>query len=237
MQLGTGGRGRRLIGVVGAAALLILGFGSSVGCGDDEAPPAKSTPLEQSGSGPSGAGAGGAPTNEGQGGGGGQANPGPGAEERARRLAVRKATRTYRDYVAAINARDGQALCELIEPGFLKQLRPPGRGACPERLGKAIGFADERGFPVWEETVFEGIESSAVDDRLAVRLTASIVTRFADRPEPSIESDIAYLRPAPAGGYELVRATGALWRAVGKPDVPPGVVAPPAGFESLSGAG
>ncbi len=226
---------RRLIAVAGAAAgVLIFGFG---GCGDDEAPPAQSKPSEQPDSSPPGAEQTPVePGDEGQNA-AGPAQSGAGAEDRARRLAVRRATRTYRDYIAAINARDGEALCRLIEPGVLKELRPTGRGACSERLGNAIGFADKRGFPVWDQTVLDGIESSAVDSRLAVRLTASILTRFADRPEPSIESDIAYLSPTAAGSYRLLRATGALWRAVGKPDVPPGVVAAPKGFESLSGAG
>ena len=62
-----------------------------------------------------------------------------------------------------------------------------------------------------------------------MQLTASILTRFADRDEPSVESDVAYLVPGP-DGYRLAKASGALWRAVGKPDVPPQVIAQPPGF-------
>ena len=152
-------------------------------------------------------------------------------ERRPRRVAVRRASRAYRSYVRAINERNGAAICAAIEPGFLAELRPPvRRGGCPDRIAASIGFADERGFPVWEETNLGGIESSTVSDGDGdVQLTAAIVTRFADRDEPSVESDVAYLLAGP-GGYRLAKATGALWRAVGKPDVPPQAIAPPPGF-------
>lgn len=156
----------------------------------------------------------------------------PSAEELRRRremLAERRATRAYRAYVEAIGERDGERVCELIEPGFLDQLKPPvRRGACAERISGSIGYADPRGFPVWAGTEFSGVESVRISGP-RVQLSAAIITRFADREQPSIESDVAYLLPGPAG-YRLAKASGALWRAVGKPDVPPQVVSPPPGF-------
>jgi hypothetical protein len=154
-----------------------------------------------------------------------------GGGRRAERVAVRRATRAYRSYIEAINARDGAAICARIEPGFLPRLRPPvKRGPCSQRIAGSIGHADERGYPVWEETVLSDVSGSRLLDGDRVQLTASIVTRFADRDEPSVESDIAYLVPDGDGPYRLVQPTGALWRALGKPDVPPQAIAPPVGF-------
>jgi len=154
----------------------------------------------------------------------------PRSEDRSDRFAAKQAQRVYRDYVATINDRNGGRLCRLIAPGFERRLQPPIKeGGCGSRLSASIGFADERGFPVWEETTLSGFESALIGEGRGVQVTATIVTRFRDREQPSIESDIAYLRPID-GRYRLVKASGALWRAVGKPDVPPEVIAAPPGF-------
>ena len=144
---------------------------------------------------------------------------------------LRRAERVYRDYVQAINAEDGEEICgRLIRPGFERTLRPPvSRGGCAASISASIGYADPRGFPVWEETTLSGIESAALGAGRRVTINASIVTAFRDRKQPSVESDIAYLEPS-RGGYRLAKASGALWRAVGKADVPFDVVEEPQGF-------
>jgi hypothetical protein len=93
----------------------------------------------------------------------------------------------------------------------------------------SIGFADPRGTPVWRRTILSGVESALLRKGARVQLSVAIVTQFEDRDQPSVESDIAYLEPT-ASGYVLAQAPGSLWRAVGKPDVPPSVITPPAGF-------
>lgn len=160
--------------------------------------------------------------------------PAPGAEPDVEQIAARRASAAYRDYLKAIDARNGEGLCGLLAPGFERRLRPPvTRGNCARRISRSIGFEDPRGFPVWEATRLSGIESTIVGQGLSVQVTATVITAFADRAEPSVESDVAYLERV-AGSYRLAKASGALWRAVGKPDVPPQVVARPQGFE-LSG--
>lgn len=141
---------------------------------------------------------------------------------------AREAERTYRAYVAAIDARDGEALCRLIAPGFLAELDPKvRRDDCAATMHAAIGYADPRGYPVWEETILTGFERVTPAARTGeAQVTASVITRFSDRTEPSIESDIAYLGPI-AGEMRLLKASGILWRAVGKPDYPPKVITPP----------
>jgi hypothetical protein len=154
----------------------------------------------------------------------------PQSRESVERFSAKRAQRAYRDYIAAINDRDGDRLCRLIAPGFERILRPPTEaGSCGSRISSSIGFADERGFPVWEETILGEFESALIGAARGVQVTATIVTRFRDREQPSIESDVAYLRPL-NGRYRLLKASPALWRAVGKPDVPPEVIAPPPGF-------
>lgn len=143
---------------------------------------------------------------------------------------IRQATKTYRAYIRAINDSDGEALCELIAPGFEKTLKPPEKGDCAESIGASIGFADrKRGYPVWKRTIFTGIDGAFATIGY-VQLTPGIITEFADRTEPSVESDIAYLVKGDDGDWVLAKATGALYRAVGKPDFPPRVISPPDDF-------
>ena len=154
----------------------------------------------------------------------------PDREDLAERRALRAARRAYRSYLLAINARSGESLCRMIAPGFLDELRPPARGGdCPDRIRRSIGFRDPRGTPVWESTTLNGFESALLGGEGGVQLSATITTAFADRSQPSVETDIAYLEPV-AGGYRFAKASAAMWRAVGKPDVPPQVIAPPRGF-------
>lgn len=163
-------------------------------------------------------------------GGGATAPSGPDAQA-AERALVRKGQAIYRRYLAALNARDGAVLCRLLAPGFEDELElPEGGSSCPARLGRSIGYEDPRGSPVWKATELDTLESAIVDDAGRVQLSVAIVTRFADRDEASLESDIAFLEPARRGAYVLAKAPGSLWRAVGKPDVPPSVITPPPGF-------
>ncbi len=121
---------------------------------------------------------------------------------------MREAQSAYRRYVAAINARDGAALCRLLAPGFEDELELPERGdSCAERLGRSIGYEDPRGSPVWEATELDALESAIVDDAGRVQLSVAIATRFADRDETSVESDIAFLEPA-GGGLRARQGAG-----------------------------
>jgi predicted lipid-binding transport protein (Tim44 family) len=176
-----------------------------------------------------------APGGEQKSGGGGRPSPSPAAsatEPRddavAKDAELEAAVGAYEDYIAAINARDGERLCELLPPDALGELRPAvTSGGCAHRIGASIGYRDPRGFPVWEKTTLSGIEQTTIGRDLAsARLTAAIVTSFADRTEPSVESDVAYLERV-AGGWRLAKPTAALYRAIGQPEIPPSVISPP----------
>jgi len=154
----------------------------------------------------------------------GEAAPdeGPSAAE----LAEVEAERAVRDYVSALVARAGERVCARFVPGALDDFKlPVERGNCGESVSASIGYRDPRGFPQWDGAEIEAIRSTEVTGDEA-RVTATIVSEFADRDEPSVEDDVIYLRRA--GDRWLIAAPSAiLYRAVGAPDVPPQVLAPP----------
>lgn len=153
-------------------------------------------------------------------------------EAELERRAEREAKRAYRRYITAIDGADGAALCAAVAGDLSRELGPVvKRGSCADRIGGSIGYEDPRGFPVWEGTSLTAVDRVALGpEARQARITASIVTRFRDRNQPSIESDIAYLAKR-RGDWILLKPTGALYRAVGKPEPPPSVIAPPPGFE------
>lgn len=140
------------------------------------------------------------------------------------------AERVYSAYIDAINAHDGGTLCRLMPADAFQALKPPVvRGDCAGSLAASIGYADPRGYPVWKHTDLTGIDSSSIgSDITTARLTASIVTEFADRSEPSIESDIVYLEVGGrAGRWRLAKPSSAIYRAIGRPEPPADVISPP----------
>ena len=154
----------------------------------------------------------------------------PSDVDAAERRQVAAAEDVYADYVRAINARDGAELCRVLDPSFADELElPVTRGSCAQRLTGSIGYADPRGTPVWRKTILSSVESALLRKGARVQLSVAIVTQFRNRDQASVESDIAYLAPS-SSGYVLAKAPGSLWRAVGKPDVPPTVITPPPGF-------
>ena len=155
--------------------------------------------------------------------------PKPEPSDAEKQSASDEATAAYSAYIDAIEAKDGGALCALLPPGVERELKPQvERGDCASTLEASIGYADPRGFPVWTGTTLnEVVRVSIGDDPSTARLTAMIVTDFEGR-EPSVESDIAYLERV-GGRWRLAQPTGALYRAIGNPELPPEVIAPPPG--------
>jgi hypothetical protein len=140
--------------------------------------------------------------------------------------AERAAARAVRAYVAAIDARDGARLCDLMAPGALEEIElPRERGGCAESLSTSIGYRDPRGLPVFEQARFAELRSLRIDGDEA-KAVATVVTIFADRTEPSIEDDVIHLERA-GERWTVAKPSATLYRAVGIADVPPTVLAPP----------
>jgi hypothetical protein len=143
----------------------------------------------------------------------------PSADERA-------AARAVRAYVAALDDRDGEAVCDLLVPGAINAVEfPKDRGDCAASLQASIGYRDPRGLPVWETARVAALPSVKLsgDDAQVVVTT---VTRFADRDEPSIEDDVVYLTRS-GDDWLIAKPSSTLYRAVGIAEVPPSVLAPP----------
>ena len=63
----------------------------------------------------------------------------------------REARRTVREYVAALDARDGERACGLLAPKALGEIELlQNQGGCASSLEASIGHRDARGIPVWE---------------------------------------------------------------------------------------
>jgi len=141
----------------------------------------------------------------------------------ARRRAVE---RTVRRYVSALDARDGAAVCRLLAPGALEDVRlPRERGSCASSLNASIGFRDPRGLPQFAGAELTDLVSTDAGRRRA-RVTATVVTTFADRDEPSIEDDVVYL-VREGGEWQIAKASATLYRAIGNAEISPDVISPP----------
>ena len=131
-----------------------------------------------------------------------------------------------RDYVDALDSRNGARACALFAPGALNEVRfPRGRGGCASLLDSSIGYRDPRGFPVYRGSHVARIASVSIDGAEA-RVVATDVTDFAGNREPSIEDDVVYLHRQ-GGRWLIVKPSAALYRAIGVGDIPPTVLAPP----------
>jgi hypothetical protein len=149
----------------------------------------------------------------------------PGQEdETAVAVAVREVQRAVRRYVEAIDGRDGVLLCGLVG-GIADLDLPVPRPSCAESVSESIGYRDPRGIPVFESAVVTGPPEVRLDGGSA-RATVTVVTEFADRDEPSVEDDVIYLVRR-GGEWLIVKPSSTLYRAIGAPDAPPDVIAPP----------
>ena len=138
----------------------------------------------------------------------------------------REAARTVRAYVDGLDDRDGAAVCELLAPGAIEEVElPEDRGGCAPSLAASIGHRDARGLPVWDSARVRGLLTVELDGD-AASVTATTVTRFADRDERSIEDDVVHL-VREGDRWLVAKPSSTLYRAVGIANIPPSVLAPP----------
>jgi plasmid stability protein len=147
----------------------------------------------------------------------------PAARAAARRRAVERVVRAY---LQGLDARNGAAVCRRLAAQVLEEIDlPRERSSCAASLDASIGYRDPRGLPQFAGVQLAQLVSTQADRRRA-RVTATVVTRFADRDEPSIEDDIVYLERVGAD-WLIAKPDAALYRAVGaepsvRSIVPPG---------------
>jgi hypothetical protein len=132
----------------------------------------------------------------------------------------------FRAYVAAVNASDGEAVCDLLAPGALAQIElPRPQPDCGPALSASIGHRRGGGTPVWQRTRIHEVTAVSVDQDRA-RVTATVTHVFSDRPEPSVEEDVTYLDRSD-GEWLIAKASPTLYRAVGYPEPPLRALTPP----------
>jgi hypothetical protein len=132
-------------------------------------------------------------------------------------------------YVDALDAGDGAAVCALLAPGAIDGVElPRPRADCARSLTASIGYRDPRGLPVWEGATATSVPVPELNaGARTTRVVATVVTRFADREEASIEDDVVYLVRDGGAGWLIAKPSSTLYRAVGIADVPPSVLTPP----------
>jgi hypothetical protein len=136
------------------------------------------------------------------------------------------AGRTVRQYIDAINAKDGDAICALLLPGTIEEVGlPVERGSCAASVDASIGFSDSHSIP-WQHTELLKFRKVEVSNGRTATVLASIRTDFADRDEPSYEDDIVFLTRS-GTKWLLTKPSASLYRAVGVADVPLSVLSPP----------
>lgn len=155
--------------------------------------------------------------------------PAEDAQQDPRRTALERAAEsTVREYVAALDARDGERVCAVLAPGVIAQVDlPVERGDPCASLGASIGYRDPRGLPVWASAKLVRIRSLEIAGDSA-KVVVTVETKFADRAEVSIEDDIVFLGHA-TGRWLVAKPSATFYRAIGVADVPPSVLSPPSG--------
>jgi hypothetical protein len=131
-----------------------------------------------------------------------------------------------RDYVEALNERDGRRLCSLLAPGALREVElPHRRSSCAASVSASVGYADPRGFPQWRGTRIERIGSVSRDGARG-RVTLTVFHRFADRKTLSSEEDVVHVLRR-GERWLVAKPSATFYRAIGAPDVPPSALAAP----------
>ena len=131
-----------------------------------------------------------------------------------------------REYVEAINDRDGRSVCGAFVPGGLGTFElPKDQGRCPASLEASLGYRGNRGQPVWDRSEMTQDISAQIDGDSA-RVVATVFTEYADVREPTIEDDIIYLARS-GNQWLVVKPSATLYRAVGIADVPLEALQPP----------
>ncbi len=129
-------------------------------------------------------------------------------------------------YVDALNNRDAGAACGFFAPGALQLSElPKRRGGCVGSVGASLGSRPAAGGPAWRRTRIVEVTAVSVEG-VGARVTATVVHRFRDRQEPSIEEDVIYLRPK-GGRWLLAKPSATFYRAVGYADPPLRALTPP----------
>ena len=186
------------------------------GAEQDDAPPPKQPPVEAAETQAAGPDQGEQAQEE------GPSGPAPSSDPE------REASAAVTDFVAALDERNGDAVCSAFAPDSLAGVRfPKPAGSCAETMERSLGYRDPRGLPVWRDSRPTGDISARIDGD-AARVTATIVTRYRGQRETTVEDDVLYLRNLD-GRWLLLKPSATFYRAIGVGDIPLDAFRPPPG--------
>jgi len=114
----------------------------------------------------------------------------------------------------------------MFVPGALDSLRLPVQGSdCASSVAGSLGYRDPRGYPVWQRSRVRHFDAVTHVGSFT-RVTVTIRTIYAGGRTPSTEDDVIYLERS-GSRWLLAKPSVTLYRAIGVPNAPPSVLAPP----------
>ena len=143
-----------------------------------------------------------------------------------------------RDYVEAINARDGARVCALMTADAAAELSAPERNvSCDRTVSGFIGYVEDAGMPEFLEYRLDGVRLGETQGEYSsIRLSLE-ARRRSTSAEQAFETcrfeDTVWLTPE-GGELRVAKPSMALHVAFGATNVQDGVLAPP-GVDAATG--
>jgi hypothetical protein len=142
------------------------------------------------------------------------------------------------DYVAAINASDGERVCALMTADAATELSVPDRNvSCDRTVSGFIGYVEDAGMPEFLEYRLGGVRPGETQGEYSsIRLSLE-VRRRSTSAEQAFETcsfeDTVWLRHE-GGELRIAKPSTALYVAFGATSIPNEILAPP-GVEAAAG--
>jgi len=136
-----------------------------------------------------------------------------------------------RDYVEAINARDGERVCGLMTKAAADELSAPdGSLSCDQAVAGFIGYDEDAGMPEFLQYQLEGVRPGATQGEYSsIRMSLEGRRRASDSAQAfetcSFEDTVWLTRDG--GEFRIAKPSVALYFAFGATNVPDEAWAPP----------
>jgi hypothetical protein len=134
---------------------------------------------------------------------------------------------TVRVYIAGLSNGKGGAVCRVLAPGAIDDLKlPKPNPQCDVAVSRSIGYHDPKGPPAFKSAK---VRRTKVDKKGSrAKVTATVVTTYEQARKPSTDDDVIYLKKSRAG-WLVLKPSVIFYRAVGL-EPPISALKPPPGF-------
>jgi len=134
---------------------------------------------------------------------------------------------TVRVYVGALSSGKGGAVCRVLAPGAIGEIKLPRPNPnCDVAVSRSIGYHDPNGPPAFKSARVRKVRVDQMGSR--AKVTATIVTTYERARKPSVDDDVIYLKKSRAG-WLVLKPSAIFYRAVGL-EPPISALKPPPGF-------